>query len=738
MERKLTAILCADVHGYSRLMGDDEEATFRTLASHRKLIDALIEQHHGRFVNSAGDSVLAEFASVVNAVQCGIEIQSALKAENVRLPENRRMEFRIGINLGDVIVDGEQIYGDGVNVAARLESLAEPGGICISAKVHDEVAGKLNLSYQDLGAQRVKNIAGPVRVWRVMLDGAAPVRRDSKRTARRYWRGGVLSLAGLAIIIGTVVLVQHVSFKPPRTHASIPPPPSPALPNPALTLPDKPSIAVLPFTNMSDDREQEYFSDGITDDLITDLSRLPDLFVIARNSTFTYKGKPTKLQDISKELGVKYVLEGGVRKAADQVRITVQLADATTGTELWAERYDRPLRNVFALQDEIVRRIVTTLNLQLTLRQQGYVIPRTTDNFEAYDDLLRGAHYLLTLTTDGNAKARPMLEKAIALDPNYAKAYALLGYNYLLGDVFVLSPDTNSLELALQMGQQAIAHDDSNPTAHNLLSLIYARKGQFDQAASEAKRSIALAPNYAESYNQLALVMEDIGKPAEALVAEEKAMRLDPLDANKGGHLNILGQAYTQLGRYEEVIPLFKRDLALSDFLWDHVYLVGDYSELGEEDAARAEAMEVERRSALNPNSPTGYLALALALDNMGEPARALVAAQKAMSLDPLHRDSYLPVEGWAYLELGRYTDALAAYKRHTDLHPGIFYDHFGLATAYIELGRDDAARAEAAEVLRINPQFSLKMVVRTVGPKGKMLAGNMRWSADLRKAGLS
>jgi adenylate cyclase len=729
LERKLTAILCADVYGYSRLMGEDEEATLRTLSSHRKLVDSLIEQHRGRFVNSAGDSVLAEFVSVVNAVQCAVEIQDTLQAENAEVPPDRRMQFRIGVNLGDVMVEGEQIYGDGVNVAARLESLSDPGGICISGFVHDQVKGKLTLNYQDLGAQQVKNIAEPVRVYRVhsKVGAAAPGKRP--RVARQYLRRGVFSIAGVAIIVGTIILVQHVSLKPPRTHASIPPPPSPA-----LTLPDKPSIAVLPFTNMSDDREQEYFSDGITDDLITDLSRLPDLFVIARSSTFTYKGKPTKLQDISKELGVKYVLEGGVRKAADQVRITVQLADATTGTELWAERYDRPLRNVFALQDEIVRRIVTTLNLQLTLRRQGLLVPRTTDNFEAYDDLLRGAHYLLTLTEDGNAKARLMLEKAIALDPNYAEAYAVLGWNYLDADSFLLTPDTNSVELAFQMGQQAIARDDSLPVAHTLLAALYNRKGQLDQAASEAQRSIALDPNDAEGYNQLATIMDSMGKPAEALVAAEKAIRLDPLHV---AYRYLLGDAYTQLGRYEEAIPVLKSDLAFSNLLWDHVDLVRDYSELGQEDAARAEVVEVQRRSALDPNSPMGHWALALALDRLGEPAQALVAEQKAMYLDPQNRDNYLMEEGFDYLALGRYGDALGAFKRHVALHPDICWDHLGLAAAYIELGRDDEAHSEAAEVLRLNPQFSLKMVVRTVGPKGQVLAENIRASTALRKAGL-
>ena len=452
MERKLTAILCADVYGYSRLMGQDEEATLRTLSSHRKLVDSLIESHRGRFVNSAGDSVLAEFVSVVNAVQCAVEIQNTLKAENAELPLDRRMQFRIGVKLGDVMVEGEQIYGNGVNVAARLERLAEPGGICISGIVHEQIRDKLALGYVDLGDQRVKNIARPIRVYRLRSGVGAAVPRRAPRVTRKYVRRGVFSIVGVAIIVGTILLVQHVSLKPPHTHASIPPPPSPA-----LALSDKPSIAVLPLTNMSGDHEQEYFSDGITDDLITGLSRLPGLFVIARNSTFTYKGKPAPLQEVSKELGVKYVLEGSVRKAAEQVRITVQLADATTGAELWAERYDRPLRDIFALQDEIVRRIVTTLNLQLSLSQQGVLIPRSTANLEAYDDLLRGFESFFSVTKEGNSKARQMFEKAIALDPQYALAYADLGWNYWFGWGFGFNPDLNGLRRALELEQQAIA-----------------------------------------------------------------------------------------------------------------------------------------------------------------------------------------------------------------------------------------------------------------------------------------
>jgi hypothetical protein len=298
-------------------MGDDEEATPRTLSAYRKIIDNLIENHRGRFVNSAGDSVLADFTSVVEAVNCAVEIQGTLTTENQNLPLGRRMEFRIGVNSGDVMVEGEQIYGDGVNVAARLESLANPGGICISGVVHDQVKGKLTLRYQDLGAQLVKNIAEPVRVWRVMPDGHTLSRPAAGRfSGRNYWRRGVLSLTGLAVIVGTILIVQHLSFKPPRTSAAIP-----ALEKPAPLLPSVPSIAVLPFTNLSDDPQQDYFSDGITDDLITDLSRIPNLFVIARSSSFTYKGKAEKVQTIGRELGVKYLLEGSVRKAADELRL---------------------------------------------------------------------------------------------------------------------------------------------------------------------------------------------------------------------------------------------------------------------------------------------------------------------------------------------------------------------------------------------------------------------------------
>ena len=363
MQRKLAAIFSADVVGYSRLMGDDEEATIRTLTAYRAVISSLIQRHRGRVIDSPGDNLLAEFASVVDAVRCAVEIQHALQVKNDKLPEHRQMRFRIGINLGDVIVEGERLYGDGVNIAARLESLAIPGGICISGAVYEQVKSKLALSYEDLGVQSVKNIAEPVRVFRVTMDEVAsalaeqlmlrhaqneqpptPVIPIGSKGAQRNHKGNLL-LAGLLLIAATFVTVRYLFVPSSSTQ-----PPTPSTPA-ALPLPDKPSLLVLPFVNMSKDPEQEYFSDGLTDVLTGDLSRISSLFVIARNSAFTYKGKAVNMQDIRKELGVRYVLEGSVQRAGEQVRIVTQLIDTTTDSHLWSERYDRPLKDIFALQD---------------------------------------------------------------------------------------------------------------------------------------------------------------------------------------------------------------------------------------------------------------------------------------------------------------------------------------------------------------------------------------------------
>jgi adenylate cyclase len=619
VERKLTAILCADVHSYSRLMGEDEEATLVTLTSHRKIIDTLIERHHGRFVNSAGDSVLAEFASVVEAVNCAVDIQTDLKAENAKVSAERRMEFRIGVNLGDVMVEGEQIYGDGVNVAARLESLAEPGGICISGTVHEQVRDKLALGYKDTGEQTVKNIVRPVHVWRVLLDGNASPRGDIPRAVRRYWQTGIFSLGGLAIIASTIVIVQHLSLRPQPTRAAIPPPSSAAIANvqpSTLPFPDKPSIAVLPFANVSGDPTQEYFSDGVTDQIITDLSKLPGLFVIDRNSAFTYKGKAVKVQEVSRELGVRLVLEGSARKTSDGVRIAVQLVDATTGANLWAERFDRPLRDIFAVQDEIVQKIVTTLDLEFKLGERGipeWARTQGTDNLEAFDDVLRGAYYGWSETQEGNAKARAMYQKAIELDPKYADADVGVAWTYFMdawagwvepSNEFAVEahPDVvksqeRALERASDLVQKAIALDDSLPRAYQLLSQIDVYKGgHYDRGIADAERAISLDPNSAFGYFLLADDLDFAGKPGSAIESLNKAMRLDPL--NRDFYLVELAFAHTLMGRYAEAVPLLKRHLArYPNEMGGHWLLTVVNVELGRMDQARAEVAEVMRLS---------------------------------------------------------------------------------------------------------------------------------------------
>ena len=608
MERKLTAILSADVKGYSRLMGDNEEATIRTLTAYREVMTTLIQQHRGRVVDSPGDNLLAEFASAVDAVQGAIEIQQALKVRNAELPDDRKMEFRIGINVGDVIVEGERLYGDGVNIAARLEGLAEPGGICVSGTVYDQVENKLALSYEYVGEQEVKNIAKPVRMWRIRLeeeerqeaeDSASQkakvkgqkskVEEPKLRRVRPAHRMAISFVLLVGVITATWYLAR--SLLSPQ-HSVLSPQAAPA----ALPLPDKPSLVVLPFVNMSEDPKQDYFSDGLTEDLTTALSQISSLFVIARNSAFTYKGKAVKVQEVGKELGVQYVLEGSVRRANGQVRITAQLIDAATDAHLWAERYDRPLKDIFALQDEIVQKIVTTLKLQLTLREQGYLVRKTTDNLEAYDYFLRGTEDYWRFTKDTNAQAQQMYEKAIDLDPQYAAAYASLGMTHWLDWTWQWSQDRQSLEQAFALTQKAIALDDSLSLAHSVLGLVYVHKKQYERAIAEGQRAITLAPNDAEGYVNLGIILNFAGRPEETIRLVEKAIRLNP--RYPASYLANLGWAYTLTRQYEEAITVLKRALTRNpNFLAAHFFLAVVYSESGREEEARAEAAEILRIS---------------------------------------------------------------------------------------------------------------------------------------------
>jgi adenylate cyclase len=577
MERKLAAILSADVKGYSRLMGEDEVATIRTLTTYREVMGALIRQYHGRVVDSPGDNLLAEFASVVDAVQGAMEIQRALKARNADLPAPRRMEFRIGLNLGDVVVEGERIYGDGVNIAARLEGLADGGGICISGSVYEQVESKLALTYEYMGEQTVKNISKPVRVYRVR---------------------------------------ELTDVPPPAQHTEKPAP---------LPLPAKPSLAVLPFTNMSSDAEQEYFSDGITEDLITDLSKISGLFVISRNSVFTYKGKAMKVEQVGRELGVRYVLEGSIRKAGNRVRITAQLIDATSGFHTWAERYDRDLQDIFAVQDEVTQQIVAALKVKLTSVEQSRLGRQPTTNLEAYDHYLRGLELYAQRTREANTQARQMFERAIALDPQFATAYAFLGRTYLIELIYQWK-DPQVLEQVVLFGQKAVALDDSQPTAHETLALAYLGGKQHAQAIAEAEKAITLDPNYADAYVTLADVLCFAGQPEPAVGLVEQAMRLNPL--YPPFYLWSLGHAQRLLGRLEEAITTLRKLATRNpDHLTAHVLLAATYSELGRDEEARAEAAEILR---ISPNYSLAIVQERLPYKDATPLDRQLVAMRKA------------------------------------------------------------------------------------------------------------
>jgi TolB-like protein/class 3 adenylate cyclase len=492
VKRKLTAILSADVKGYSRLMGEDEKGTVHTLNAYKELMAGLIQHHHGRVVDAPGDNVLAEFGSVVDAVECAVEIQKELKTRNAELPENRRMEFRIGVNLGDVIEDGEQILGDGVNIAARLESLSEAGGICISGTAFDHVKNKLNLGYKYLGEQTVKNILEPVRVYRVLMEPEAAGKvMGEKKAKSRSWQRTALIVIAILIVIAAAFAIWRLYFRPTTSPLEVASKEKMAFP-----LPDKPSIAVLPFVNMSGDPKEEYFSDGITEEIITALSKIPHLFVISRQSTFTYKGKPVKVKQVSEELGVRYVLEGSVRKAGDKVRITAQLIDALTGHHLWAERYDRNLKDIFALQDEITLRIISALQVKLEGVEQSGLSVKGTDNLEAYLKLLQSREQANRFTKEGNILARRYAEEAIALDPKYAVAYLRLSATLIMDLRYgtTESPE-QSLKRAEECIQKALALDDSSGEAHAFFGRIYLSKRQYEKAIAEGERALALDPN---------------------------------------------------------------------------------------------------------------------------------------------------------------------------------------------------------------------------------------------------
>jgi adenylate cyclase len=553
MERRLTAILAADVAGYSRLMGADEEGTLAQLKTHRRdLVDPKINEHRGRIVKTTGDGILVEFASAVDAVRCAVAFQRGMAALNSEVAEDRRIAFRVGVNVGDIIIDGGDIFGDGVNVAARLESLAEPGGICVSGRVQEDTRGKVDIAFEDLGEQQLKNIAWPVRVYRARFDG-------------------------------------------------------PAKPGVTLPLPSKPSIAVLAFQNMTGDPEQEYFADGIAEDIITMLSRSQSLFVIARNSSFTYKGRAVDVKQIARELGVRYVLEGSVRRGGNRIRITAQLVDAVTGNHLWAERYDREFADIFAVQDEITEAVATAIEPAVAQMERHLAVRKPPESLGAWEAYQRGLWHMGRIGAADNEAARNFFQRAIDLDPGFASAYAQLAAGICVG----ASNDqtlsiAEAVKEALPMAQRAVALDPQSAAGYISLGLAHSFLGDQEGSVAAARQALTISPNYAAAHHALGRALLFCGRPQEALEAIRKAVRLDPYDPRRAIWLLQIVIAHYYLRNYEAAVEAAKEALrSYPDHPLVYRWLAAALGQVGRLDEAK---QALEKTIAVAPKSIDMYV----------------------------------------------------------------------------------------------------------------------------------
>lgn len=511
VERRLAAVLAADVAGYSRLMGSDEEGTLTRLKAVRQaLVDPAIASHRGRIVKTTGDGMLVEFASAVDAARCSVEVQRLIAEQNADISQDLRIEFRIGIHVGDIIVDDNDIFGDGVNIAARLEGIAEPGGVCISDDAQRQIRGKVDFAFEDMGLQTLKNIAEPLKAWRLQLGGQGAAKAQ---------------------------------------------PASPASQVAALPLPDKPSIAVLPFQNMSGDLEQEYFADGIVEDIITALSRFKSLFVIARNSTFTYKGKAVDIKQVGRELGVRYVLEGSVRRSRNRIRLTAQLIDAETGNHLWAERYDRDLADIFAVQDEITEVVAIAIEPAIAQMEQSRAMRKPPENLSSWEAYQRGVWHFGRVGTTENEAAKTFFRRAIDLDPSFAPAHAGLAHTILCEAwLYQTKSMPEALNEALPEAQKAISLDPLDAVAH--CGVGYGRffRGDHGGALAEAREALVINPNYAAAHQLLGSVLVFSGYPREGIEALRVAMRLDPNDLQRHLRLVHISMGYYFLREYDVAV----------------------------------------------------------------------------------------------------------------------------------------------------------------------------------------
>jgi adenylate cyclase len=584
--RKLAAILSADVAGYSRLMQDDEAATVRILEAYKQVFSDLIKQHRGRVVDSPGDNLLAEFASVVDAVQCAVAVQKELQARNAELPENRKMLFRIGVNLGDVIEEGERIYGDGVNIAARLESLADPGGICISRTAFDQIETKLPLGYEFIGEQPVKNIAKPVGAYRVLMDP-----RVSKRGVRSSRKRIVnAAIAAFVLIIGAGIwgYFWPVPWIEPASPGKM-----------TLPLPDMPSIAVLPFTCIGDDPTTERLSSGIMQNLVNGLSKVPRILVIASTSTAAYKGQAVKVKQVSENLGVQYVLEGSVERSGDRMRITARFVDALKGHTVWTERYDRELSDVFALQDEITVSILSALRLkEFRLGEQSATVQKHhkgARGLECYLKELEVDERNMSWSLEDNAIALRLAEEAVSDCPDDPGAYTALGNAfhhaaYLGGSV----SRNEAIEKSIGLAQKAIDMDNSLCEPHILLSALCTLKGEHEKALAEAETAISLNPGSIDALSQYGWTLGFVGRNNDAIPVFQKIIRLNPYA--KPTIFRGYGRALISAGRFEEAVAALKKAAQLApDDKYTHLQLIRAYIKMGRDKEARAETSEVLR-----------------------------------------------------------------------------------------------------------------------------------------------
>jgi adenylate cyclase len=509
VERRLAAVLAADVAGYSRLIGADEEGTLARLKAHRReLIDPKIAEHRGRIVKTTGDGLLVEFASVVDALRCATEIQAAMTERNAPVPADSRIEFRIGIHMGDIVAEDGDIFGDGVNIAARLEGLAEPGGICVSARVYEDAAGRLDVAFEDIGEQQLKNIARPVRVFRV---ATKPTALASELTA-------------------------------------------------TLPLPDKPSVAVLPFTNMSPDTDQEFFADGIAEDVITALSRYPSLFVIARDSCFTYKGRPVDVKQVGRELGVRYVLEGSLRKSGNRIRVTAQLVEAETGKHVWAERYDRDLADIFAVQDEITEAVTIAIAPAIADAEQQRAMRKPPSNLDAWAAYQQGLWHFGRASSEGNTVAERFFQQAIDLDPNFVGGYKGLALAQVTAaGVYGLRDLREGLASAEVLARRAIAVDGTDAEAHARLAVALYMRGDYAGALTEIDRALTISPNLAHAHGVRGSTLVFSGKPRDGLCALKVCIRLDPRDPNLAARFNHVALGLYLSREYDRAIEAAKK-----------------------------------------------------------------------------------------------------------------------------------------------------------------------------------